>query len=260
MGIVYITSYGKSQMPFICALNKATNGGVALVIFEKPRPRKLAGRLRRVAAAARSGKLLRELWYGMLLRLNPRTSALLDYFREQPAPDAVVDEPASLEVDDLNGEEVRAALEKISPTLLMTYGCSILKPHILETATCAINLHRGISPYYRGAIANEYAVLRRDKRIGNTIHFITNDVDRGGIIAQIQADTSKRPREMFRDLHAATQSEFIAIAKKILAGEDIPVQPQSGEKGEFFSLNQWTNEARYRVISQIARWESTGKF
>lgn len=261
MGIVFITIYGDSEKAFANALHKETGRGVDLVLFEKPKPRTLAGRFRSMLASARAGILHREAWYGMLLRLRRETGAVLRYFRESPPFESTPGyDPKTLEVDDINSEETRALLESLSPDLIMILGGSVLRPPVQKTAKKVINLHMGLSPHYRGAVANQFAVLRRDVgRIGNTIHYVTNGVDTGDIIARVQADTTKPPADMFRELNYETRKKYIDIAKRILAGEDVPAEKQDTAAGDFFSLSEWTNEARYRVVSHIVRWERTGR-
>ena len=262
MGIVFITIYGDSEKAFANALHKETGRGVDLVLFEKPKPRKLVGRFRSMLAAARAGTLIREVWYGILLRLRRETGSVIRYFRESsPFESSPGYDPETLEVEDINSEETRAILERLSPDLIMVLGGSVLRHPVIQTAKKVVNLHMGLSPHYRGAVANQFAVLRRDAgRIGNTIHYVTNGVDTGDIIARIQADTTKPPGEMFRELNYETRKKYIDIAKRILAGEDVPAQKQDTATGDFFSLSKWTNEARYGVVSHILQWEREGRF
>ncbi len=262
MGIVFITIYGDSQRAFVNTLNRETGGKVDLVIFQKPKPRKLWGRIRRAWRAASSGGFARELWYGLLLRIERRTSEVLRYFKVHATFERTEGhDPRIIEMDDINSDEVHALLKKISPDLLMVLGSDVLKPYILATAKHAINLHMGLCPHYRGAVANQFAILRGDKeRIGSTIHYMERGVDQGDVIAQVRADTSKPPREMFRTLNEETLRLYIEVARKILAGEKLPIQKQDPQAGELFRLHHWTNEARYGVVSRILRWEQRGEF
>jgi len=131
----------------------------------------------------------------------------------------------------------------------------------LATAKKVINFHTGILPYYRGSVANQFAVLRRDEgRIGSTIHYVTPGVDRGDIIAQLFVDTKKPPKQAFQELNDKSLQLYIDIAKRILAGEDVAAHPQSQTDGGFFRLSDWTNEKRWKLGRQLVRWEKTGRF
>ena len=261
MGIVCIVLPGEQQRAFANALHKATGGGVDLIIVTKPRVN-TDGRSKRIAAAVRSGRILRELWYGTLLRLSGKTRGVLGYLRASsfattsPEYDAPV-----IRVDDVNDAETEARLRELAPELIVLWTAAILRPNILATAKKTINFHTGILPYYRGSVANQFATLRRDgKHIGSTIHYVTPGVDRGDIIAQIYADTTKLPKEAFRELNDTSLQRYIDIAKRILAGEDVPGSVQNQSEGGFFRLSDWTNERRWKLGRQLVWWEKTGRF
>lgn len=262
MGIVLITMHGESHRAFANALHEATGQGVDLVIIQKSKFRTLRGRLRRVWTLARSGKLLSELWYGILLRFSRATQAALGYFGESSfSEEPAHHRPETLEVEDINSEENVALLKRLSPDLIMIWRSPILRRPILETAKTVINFHMGLSPYYGGSVANQFAVFKRDKEhIGSTIHYVAKEVDRGDIILQIPADTTKPPKEMFTELNDTTLERYIDIAARILQGEEIPGRSQNGARGEYYFLDQWTNQVRYVVGKQLLRWERTGRF
>lgn len=260
MGIVCIVLPGEQQRAFVNALQKAT-GAVELVIITKPRV-SIDGRWARISAAVRSGAILQELWYGALLRLSRKTRAILGSLRASAIPSASpgYDAP-TIEVADVNDAATEARLKQLSPALIVLWTPSILRANILATAKKVINYHTGILPYYRGSVANQFAVLRRDtERIGSTIHYVSPGVDRGDIIAQLYLDITKPPRRAFQDLNEASLNLYIDIAKRILAGEEVAAHPQSQAEGEFYRLSQWTNKMRWKLGRQLIRWEKTGEF
>ncbi|MFP4458160.1 MAG: formyl transferase [Candidatus Zixiibacteriota bacterium] len=88
-------------------------------------------------------------------------------------------------VESINSQLVEAKLDQIEPDLLLDHGTSIVKGHILDKAGLALNLHWGLSPYYRGVNCTEWALINRDPyNIGVTIHRLTKDIDGGSIVAQ----------------------------------------------------------------------------
>ena len=194
MGIVCIVLPGEQQRAFVNALQKAT-GAVELVIITKPRV-STDGRMHRISRAIRSGAIFTELWYGALLRMSAKTRAVLGYLRASaiPSESAGYDAPV-LNVDDVNDADTEARLKGLSPDVIVLWTPSILRANILATAKKVINYRPGILPYYRGSVANQFAVLRRDTgRIGSTLHYVSPGVDRGDIIAQLFVDTAKPPK------------------------------------------------------------------
>lgn len=60
----------------------------------------------------------------------------------------------------------------------------ILKEDTLRAPTRGVvNLHPGLIPAYRGCTCVEWAVYE-DNQVGNTVHFMTSDIDAGPIIMQ----------------------------------------------------------------------------
>lgn len=260
MGIVCIVLPGEQQRAFANALQKATNA-VELIILTKPRV-STDGRFTRIAAAVRSGAILQELWYGALLRLSAKTRAVLGCLRASALPSTSpgYDAPV-INVDDVNDAETEERLKKLSPALIVLWTPSILRANILATAKKTINYHTGILPYYRGSVANQFAVLHRDtEHIGSTIHYVSPGVDRGDIIAQLYLDIAKPPRQAFQELNDASLNLYIDIAQRILGGEDVAAHAQSQAEGEFYRLSQWTNKMRWKLGRQLLQWERTGRF
>lgn len=260
MGIVIIAIPGNPQKAFINALHEKTGGKVDLVIIQKRKPQSLIKRFKSFYDSSGSSGLPKELWYAILLRLSGKTRRALEYFREYSGGDSSHTDylPRTIEVASPNSNEVYALLEKISPKLLVMWGNAILKPHILKTAEKTINLHMGFCPYYRGAVANQFAVFRNDlERVGATIHYAEEKVDAGKILEVIAADASKSPRELFRDLNDRAHARYLEIALALWRDEYLPGEPQDISKGETFKLRHWTHEMRYKLGKKILAWEKS---
>lgn len=83
-------------------------------------------------------------------------------------------------------------LEEITPFLesdyFIVFGSSYIKGKlmdILEKKRC-INLHMGISPYYRGSACNFWSQYDNNlKYIGGTIHFLSKKLDSGDILKTV---------------------------------------------------------------------------
>ena len=72
--------------------------------------------------------------------------------------------------------------------MLLDHGTSILVPEIISEASLALNLHWGLSPYYRGTHCTEWALVNWDPlNIGVTIHKLSQQIDGGDIVGQARA-------------------------------------------------------------------------
>ena len=83
-------------------------------------------------------------------------------------------------------------VKKLNPDLIVVYGSSLLKGDILKTYKNKIlNVHLGLSPYYRGAGTNYFPFVNNEPEYaGATFMFLDSGVDTGEIIHQIRAKIS----------------------------------------------------------------------
>ena len=62
----------------------------------------------------------------------------------------------------INSSEVVQAIEKINPDLLICYGASLIKSSLLKSfKNRFLNVHLGISPYYRGSGTNIFPIINK---------------------------------------------------------------------------------------------------
>jgi methionyl-tRNA formyltransferase len=89
-------------------------------------------------------------------------------------------------LNDINSPDGIAKIAANQPDLIVSvrYGV-ILKSAVLALANYGvINLHSGKLPMYRGVMASFWAMLKQEKTIGTTLHFIDDKtIDTGRIIA-----------------------------------------------------------------------------
>jgi folate-dependent phosphoribosylglycinamide formyltransferase PurN len=255
MGIVFITVPGSERQSFGNELHKRTGEGIDLVVVQNPKSSSFLKRLGRLYCRVGFFGFPKELWYAVLLRVNG-ARRVLGYFRARTESSDEGYVPAVLEVESVNSDEVYKTLRKISPELMVIWGSTILEPRILRTTKKAINLHIGNCPYYRGALANQHAVLLGDFRhIGATIHYAKEKVDSGEILASLTADTTMKPRDMFCDLNDRITELYIEIATKIFKGEEVPTRPQNKSRTKNLLLRQWIPSVRYKVGKKLLKRE-----
>lgn len=91
-------------------------------------------------------------------------------------------------VDSINSSTTERILTSEKPDILLDHGTSLVKNEIIKTAKLALNLHWGLSPYYRGSLCTQWALINRDPyNIGVTIHKLSDRIDGGDILAQKRA-------------------------------------------------------------------------
>ena len=91
-----------------------------------------------------------------------------------------------------NDPAALAHMRALSPDLVLVFGTSLLKPPLIDAfAGRIINLHLGLSPYYRGAGTNFWPLVNGEPEYcGATIHFLDAGVDTGPILAHARPAVS----------------------------------------------------------------------
>jgi hypothetical protein len=94
-----------------------------------------------------------------------------------------------LTVENINDAAAHERLRALAPDVILDHGTSIVCDELLATGKVALNLHWGLSPYYRGVRCTEWALLNWDPyNIGVTIHRLDRRIDGGDIAAQARVD------------------------------------------------------------------------
>ena len=114
----------------------------------------------------------------------------------------------------------------------------------------ALNLHRGLSPYYRGTYCTEMALVNWDPyNIGVTIHKLTRIIDGGSILAQERPIIENGDTVSSIDMQLTQLgTELISrVIDKIEAGEELHPEKQDVSLG-FLTLNRhWSKHLRKQI-------------
>ncbi len=104
--------------------------------------------------------------------------------------DYAPDKSNSQKIDrnEVSSHDTYNEIKSLNPDLIVAYGCSLLKGPLLSTYKNKIlNVHLGISPYYRGSGTNFWAQVNNElEYMGATFMFLDAGVDTGEIIHQIR--------------------------------------------------------------------------
>ena len=88
----------------------------------------------------------------------------------------------------VNSSEVLNWISEINPHVILLYGCSIIGKTLISLYEGRIvNLHLGLSPYYKGAATLFWPIVFNEIQcIGSTFHIASDKVDAGPILQQIR--------------------------------------------------------------------------
>ena len=119
-----------------------------------------------------------------------------------------------------NSLEVFEFLSTYAPDLVFLFGSAIVRPPLLDHfAGRMINMHLGLSPYYRGSATNFWPLVDGlPECVGVTVHHATAEVDGGAI-----------PGPGTTGMHRPTTTAIPSGARAVIAGGGRVVRDGGGE-------------------------------
>jgi len=123
------------------------------------------------------------------LHVEARGQAETDFFSD--FIDCVPDnsQPIFLKKGAINEWKIVDTILKMNPCLIICYGSSIIKSELLDAYKYRfLNVHLGLSPYYRGSGTNIWPLINGEPHmLGATFMHIDAGIDTGRIVHQIGA-------------------------------------------------------------------------
>jgi folate-dependent phosphoribosylglycinamide formyltransferase PurN len=154
---------------------------------------------------------------------------------------------------ELSNDRIAAILSAEAPDAVVVFGPGIIKEPLLSVLPegRTINLHQGLSPYYRGSGTNFWPYLEgRLHCIGVTLHYLDKGIDTGGIIVhgrpEITAD------DTLHSIGCKTIQVSADLVLRVLTALDngllLPPVAQ-WEPGRLFQRKDMTGEAVERLLA-----------
>ena len=141
---------------------------------------------------------------------------------------------------ELNLEYVYDIIKQFSPDVLIVFGSSIIREPLLSLLpNRMINLHLGLSPYYRGSGTNFWPFINNDLGyVGSTILHLDAGIDTGKIIAHVRPKIEKN--DNVHTIGCKVIEDSIPVVLKIIE------KMKKGEKINY--VEQWKikNEKYYK--------------
>lgn len=163
----------------------------------------------------------------------------------------------SLAFGSINSEQTLRYLEEYKVDYILLFGTSIIKPIILEKfPNKVINLHLGLSPYYKGSGTNFFPIVNNEfECIGATIHIATLKVDAGGILHQLRLE------ELYKEdtIHSIGNRLikkagvlYPKIVKDFLENKIVPIPQEETTLSKEYRIKDFTPEAIRKAHNVLA--------
>jgi methionyl-tRNA formyltransferase len=189
----------------------------------------------------------------VIRRLRNRKRLVNDYHdileNKWQAPSASI---PLVNTPDINSDFVKQQLREIKPDLVLVHGTSLIKDDTLAGIPLALNLHWGLSPYYKGSYCTEWALINHDPaNIGFTIHRISSRIDAGDILTQARVaikpeDTANRIN--MRLTRQGTQA-LVTVIDRLVRHEQPVFREQDNTTGTLYLTKHWTTKKQREIAA-----------
>jgi methionyl-tRNA formyltransferase len=146
----------------------------------------------------------------------------------------------------VNSREVLDWIMERNPDIILLYGSSIIKDPVLSHYNGKIvNLHLGLSPYYRGSGTNFWPLVNGEPEcVGGTIHLAVEKVDAGSILHQVRpdAEADDRAHELGTKVIIKAAKELPLVLAVYLQGKVEP-QQQDLKMGALYKNKDFNADA-----------------
>ena len=119
---------------------------------------------------------------------------------------------------DLNKCSIKSLSDFLKSNVYVVFGSSYIKGELVDflVKQKAINIHAGVSPYYRGTDCNFWALYDDNNHlVGTTIHLLSKGLDNGPILYHAMSNLKTNP---FEYTMSSVKSAFHSMAERIKDG------------------------------------------
>lgn len=180
-----------------------------------------------------------------LLRMDERQAQALHQVLGTLSPgDYLPATLPTLSVASANKAECIAWIEQLDPDYIFVYGTGIIGKKVLALPKKqALNLHTGISPYYRGSDCAFWPLYQGEPHmVGATVHKCTAEIDGGDIYGRVSAKLEPGDDAYIAFARAVEvgASLYAHLAAALAGGEEAACEKQDYSLGTEFRFKDKT--------------------
>lgn len=243
MRIVVLTDAAERHYYFANRIIEGT-GHVVGVITGAKRMRRRGSRLQKWRKMLRSGTIWPSVRNAVYHRLFGAWGKALFTEKDQAETNSFggskarfEEKHASLRIDHIgpqhgsvNDPDIVEKIKALKPDAIVVMGTCLLKEDIIAASPLVLNIHTGLSPYYRGGYTNFWPIVEGDYGyFGVTVHTMSLGIDAGDIVS------TARPVIREDDAYGSINSRCIVL------GCDLMLNAlEHAKNGTLQSVPQWT--------------------
>jgi folate-dependent phosphoribosylglycinamide formyltransferase PurN len=256
MNLLILTHDNERHFFLVNEIIKNCNFNIKVITGGKNGPTKQKISLRRV-----KNFLLNKFYFTSLKNLiNEKKRTEKEYFGGQASIfyDEFSDRlMASVLIgESINDQKYVKQVSEFKPDILIVMGTIIIKEDIFTIAKKAINFHTGLSPYYRGGLANLWPIVNNEfDKCGFTIHKLTNGIDNGEIFASGRVNLSDTTTFSSINCEAIVSGTrtIVQMLNEFLTGQDFILTAQ-WQKGNYYKNSDFNGFIAHKYFKNIKRY------
>lgn len=186
--------------------------------------------------------------------LERRARSEHDYFAPYVNLTPDYTNPVDIPGGSINDQKYYQEIMDLNPDLLVAYGCSLIKdPLLSEYEGKFLNVHLGISPYYRGTGTNFWPLVNGEPEyVGATFMHIDEGVDTGEIIHHLRARV--HPDDGPHDIGNRLISDIGQVYPELVRSfENIHSieQPSEPDQEHYYRSDEYNTEATAQLYDNF---------
>ena len=153
----------------------------------------------------------------------------------------------------LSGDLNKCSMDLLSDFLksdaYVVFGSSYIKGELVDflVEQRAINIHAGVSPYYRGTDCNFWALYDDNPHlVGTTIHLLSKGLDSGPMLYHAMSNIKTSP---FEYTMSTIKSAFHSIAERIKDNSIFKINPEVQDKSKEIRYSR-KNEFNEEIVKE----------
>lgn len=189
--------------------------------------------------------------------LKNRTKTEQDFF--QLFCDTITDKsnPVFIRKGAINEKANVDVIISMRPDLIISYGCSIIKSSLIHLFDKKIiNIHLGLSPYYKGAGTNFWPFVNNELTfVGATFMYMDKGVDTGDILHQMRADIrlDDNIHHIGNRLIRDVAKELTEIIHSFNILDKVSVPPFENDSAKIYRMKDYTERSVQVLYENIRK-------
>ena len=155
---------------------------------------------------------------------------------------------------DLNQCSINLLSDFLKSDVYVVFGSSYIKGELVDflIKQKAINIHAGVSPYYRGSACNFWALYDDNPHlVGSTIHLLSKGLDSGPMLYHAMSNLKTNP---FEYTMSTIKSAFHSIAERIKDNSIFKINPVIQDKIKKIRYSK-KNEFNEEIVKEYFKKE-----